>query len=104
MLLPIAGFFLVGVPGFILAVWFSWFARLCWIRGGLPRVAAMWLLTVTSIAGAIALIGAAVASHGNHSALYSFFVFFVVLAIAGGVPSGVIAAITGTVNDSSTLS
>jgi hypothetical protein len=90
MLLPIAGFFLVGLPGFILAVWFSWFARLCWRRGLLCVIAA-WLLTVTSIAAAIAMFFTAVASHDDHGAICSFFTFFAALLIAGGIPSGTIA-------------
>lgn len=91
MLLPIAGAVLIGLPALALAMWFSWVARCSWLSGGPGLVTAMWLLHVILISAICGLIGYPFLFVADHHALIGALRRFVLYAIAGGLPSGVIA-------------
>jgi len=92
MLLPLAGALLVGLPGLLLGAWFSWLARRRWLRGGVMLVARTWLLCLAMIACGLTALGAPFVNTG-FGLPYNALVCFCVLAIAGGIPSAVIAAV-----------
>lgn len=92
MLLPLAGAVLVGLPGLLLAVWFSWLTRRRWLRGGAIPVLRTWLLCLAVIAGGLTALGAPFVKSG-FGLPYNALVCFSIFAIAGGVPSAVIALV-----------
>jgi hypothetical protein len=92
MLLPLAGALLVGLPGLLLGIWFSWLTRRRWLRGGAMLVARMWLLYLTMIAGGLTALSAPFIKT-DFGLPYNALVCFCVFAIAGGIPSAVIAIV-----------
>ncbi len=92
MLFPLAGAVLVGLPGLLLAVWFSWLAHRRWLRGGAILVVRTWLLCVTVIAGVLTALGAPFVNTG-FGLPYNALVCFSALAIEGGIPSAAIALV-----------
>ena len=92
MLLPLAFVLLVGLPGLLLAVWFSWLTRRRWLRGGAILVLKTWLLCLASIAGICTAIVAPVGNTGFGLA-YTALAVFCVLTIGGGIPSGVMVLV-----------
>ena len=91
-MLPAAGALLIGLPGFVLAVWFSKLVRRRWLHGGAISVALAWLTTLIAIAGLVTALGFAVI-HTGHGLLYNACSLFAILTIAGGIPSVVIALV-----------
>jgi hypothetical protein len=92
MLLPLAGALLVGLPGLLLGIWFSWLVRRCWLCGGVTLVVGMWFLCVATVAAGLSAIGAPFIK--TDSGLpYNALVCFCVLGVAGGIPSAVIAIV-----------
>jgi hypothetical protein len=92
MLLPLAGALLVGLPGLLLGVWFSWLTRRRWLRGGAILVLRTWLLCLAAIAGGLTALGAPFVKTA-FGLPYNALVCFCVFAIAGGIPSAVIALV-----------
>lgn len=92
MLLPLAGAVLVGLPGLLLGVWFSWLTRRRWLHGGAIPVLRTWLLCLTAIAGGLTAFAAPCVKTG-FGLPYNASVCFAVVAIAGGIPSAVIALV-----------
>ncbi|MHB8902155.1 MAG: hypothetical protein ACYC6Y_25640 [Thermoguttaceae bacterium] len=90
MFLALAGALLVGLPGVLLGVWFSWLTRRRWLRGGALLVLRTWLVVLTSIAGGVTILCAPLVQTGFGLA-YNALVCFCTLAVAGGIPSAVIA-------------
>jgi hypothetical protein len=93
MLLPIAGAVLIGLPALTLAVWFSWVGRCCWLSGGPVLVAVMWLLHVGLISAVCGLIGYPFLVVPGTNTLNDAIRGIAVCAVAGGLPSGVIAVV-----------
>ena len=93
MLLPLAGAVLVGLPALALAVWFSWVARCCWLSGGPVLVTGMWLLHLILIATICGLIGYPFLVVADRSPVSDALRSIALYAIAGGLPSGVIAVV-----------
>jgi hypothetical protein len=92
MFLPLAGALIVGLPGVLLAVWFSFVSHRNWLRGGVAATAKGWLIYIVSIAGVVTALGAPFI-HTGFGLLYNALLCFFVLAIAGGIPSAVIALV-----------
>ena len=95
MLLPLAGALCVGLPALLLALWFSWLIRLCWRRGKIRLVGLTWLCCLVAIAaGCTAVFGPWV--NTGYSLRYNVLVCFVLFALAGGIPSAVIAVVVSS--------
>lgn len=92
MLLPLAGFLCVGLPGILLGVWFSWLMRRCWLRGGAILVARTWLLCLGTIVAGLTALSAPFVTTG-FGVPYNALACFCAFAIAGGIPSAVIALV-----------
>lgn len=92
MFLAIAGALLVGLPGLLLGVWFSWLARRRWLRGGAMLVVRTWLLCLAMIAGGLTALCVPFVKTG-FGLPYNALVCFCIFAIAGGIPSAVIALV-----------
>jgi hypothetical protein len=93
MLLPIAGAVLIGLPALALAVWFSWLVRCCWLSGGPVLVTGMWLLHLILISTICGVSGYPFLNVANHNALSDALRSIPLYAIAGSLPSGVIAVV-----------
>lgn len=92
MLLPLAGALLVGLPGLLLGVWFSWLTRRRWLRGGAMLVIRTWLVCLAMIAGGLTALAAPFVNTG-FGLPYNALVCFCLFATAGGIPSAVIALV-----------
>ena len=90
MLLPLAGVLLVGLPSLLLALWFGWLLHQRFLRGGFLLVARTQAVVFSSIAATLTIASLPVADT-SHRLLNCALVVVCVVAIAGGVPSAVIA-------------
>lgn len=93
MIFPIIAAVIIGLPALVLAVWFSWLGRRCWLSGGPTLVTGMWLLhlaLISTICGTITYPFLFVAPNDYLDAVLRN---IAVYGIAGSLPSGVIACV-----------